>query len=152
LSEVPIAGRTDLAIPKLGFAAPPAGDSGSAAELARMLVEAQNPVVVAGRMARTHAGMSHLVEFAELLQVPVVDSGARLNFPSRHPLNVSGNARRLVESADLILGLEIADFLRLGQHHQRSTGICISASHEGEVSVYLVWQRVTTRNFSATNL
>src|SRR4051812_46047196 len=113
LSEVPIAGRTDLAIPKLGFAAPPAGDSGAVAELARMLVEAQTPIVVAGRMARTHAGMSHLVELAELLQVPVVDTGARLNFPSRHSLNVSANARRLVESADLILGLEVADFYGL---------------------------------------
>ncbi len=110
LSEVPIVGRTDLVIPKLSFAAPPAGDSASVAELARLLVQAESPVIVAGRLARTHAGMAHLVELAELLQAPVVDSGARMNFPNRHPLNLSGNSRALVENADLILGLEVADF------------------------------------------
>ena len=35
LSEAPIVGRTDLTIPKLGVAAPPAGDPASVAELAR---------------------------------------------------------------------------------------------------------------------
>ncbi len=113
LSEVPIVGRTDLVIPKLSFAAPPAGDSASVAELARMLVEAESPVIVAGRLARTHAGMAHLVELAELLQAPVVDSGSRMNFPNRHPLNLSGNSRALVENADLILGLEVTDFYGL---------------------------------------
>jgi acetolactate synthase-1/2/3 large subunit len=49
-------------------------------------------VIVAGRLARTHAGMARLIELAELLQAPVVDSGARMNFPSRHPLNLSGGA------------------------------------------------------------
>ncbi|MGA7414665.1 MAG: thiamine pyrophosphate-dependent enzyme [Bryobacteraceae bacterium] len=110
LSEVPIAGRTDLVIPKLGFAAPPAGDSASVAELARMLVEAQSPVILAGRLSRTHAGMTHLVELAELLQAPVVDSGQRMNFPNRHPLNLSASSRKLIENADLILGLETVDF------------------------------------------
>ena len=33
-----------------------------------------------------------------------------MNFPSRHPLNQSGNARQLVANADVILGLELTDF------------------------------------------
>ena len=110
LAEVPIAGRTDLVIPKLGFAAPPAGDSASVNELARMLVEAQSPVILAGRLARTHNGMDRLLELAELLQAPVVDSGQRMNFPNRHPLNLSASSRKLLENADLILGLETVDF------------------------------------------
>ena len=110
LSEVPIVGRTDLKIPKLGIAAPPAGDSASIAELARMLVEAHSPVILAGRLARTYAGMAHLLELAELLQAPVVDSGQRMNFPNRHPLNLSGSSRKVIENADLILGLETVDF------------------------------------------
>ena len=113
LSEVPITGRTGLSVPKLSSASPPAGDSASVAELARMLIEAQSPVIVAGRMARTQAAMGQLVELAELLQVPVIDSGARMNFPNRHRLNLSGNGRALIENADVILGLEVADFYGL---------------------------------------
>ena len=113
LSETPIVGRTDLIIPKLGTAAPPAGDPASLSELARMLIEAQSLVIVAGRLARTNACMAHLVELAELLQAPVVDLGTRMNFPNRHRLNVSGNPRALIENADLILGLEVTDFYGL---------------------------------------
>jgi len=35
-------------------------------------------------LARTPAGMTHLIELAETLQCAVVDNGGRMNFPSRH--------------------------------------------------------------------
>jgi thiamine pyrophosphate-dependent acetolactate synthase large subunit-like protein len=54
--------------------------------------------------------MKYLVELAETLQAPVVDQGGRMNFPSRHPLNLSNRARALVAEADVILGLELTDF------------------------------------------
>lgn len=110
LAETPIVGRTDLTVPKLSFTSPPSGDSAAVAELAGMLMESQNPVIVAGRYARTPNGMAHLIELAELLQSPVVDLGMRMNFPNRHRLNVSANSRALVQNADLILGLEVPDF------------------------------------------
>ena len=44
-----------LRVPKLTTATPPQGDSGAVAEAARLLVNAQNPVIVADR-ARAHAG------------------------------------------------------------------------------------------------
>ena len=37
------------------------------AELAQMLVSAENPVIVTSRSARTPAGLQHLVELAETL-------------------------------------------------------------------------------------
>ena len=43
------------------------------AEIAKMLVAAKNPVIVADRAARTPAGVALLVKLAETLQVPVVD-------------------------------------------------------------------------------
>jgi thiamine pyrophosphate-dependent acetolactate synthase large subunit-like protein len=113
LSESPMTDRSRLTIPAAGLAIPPAGDSGSVAELARMLVQAENPVIVAGRAARTPAGMAHLVELAELLQCAIVDSGFRMNFPSRHRLNLSASSRALVANADLILGLEYSDYYGL---------------------------------------
>ena len=112
LQEDPISPEiaSRLRVPKLTLATPPQGDSGAVADAARLLVGAQNPVIVADRAARTPAGMAHLTELAETLQVPVIDQGGRMNFPTRHPLSQRANARRLVSNADVILGLELTDF------------------------------------------
>jgi len=110
LQENPILEGARLRIPKLTLAAPPQGDSGAVAEAARLLVAAENPVLVADRAARTPAGMMHLIELAETLQAPVIDQAERMNFPSRHPLNCSDRSRAAIADADVILGLELADF------------------------------------------
>ncbi len=110
LQEDPIAPDAMLRIPKLVTAMPPQGDSESVSAAARLLVAAQNPVIIAGRVARTPAGMTHLIELAEALQAPVIDQGMRMNFPTRHPLNQSENSRALIAAADVILGLELTDF------------------------------------------
>ncbi len=75
-----------------------------------MLVGAENPVILADRMARTPDGVVRFLELAEALQASVIDQGGRMNFPSRHPLNQSDRARATVAAADVILGLELADF------------------------------------------
>jgi acetolactate synthase-1/2/3 large subunit len=110
LQENPVPDNAGLRIPKLTLAAPPQGDSGAVAEAARLLVAAENPVIVADRAARTPAGMTLLIELAETLQAPVIDQAARLNFPTRHPLNHSQRSREVVADADVILGLELTDF------------------------------------------
>jgi acetolactate synthase-1/2/3 large subunit len=110
LQEDPIAADAIFRIPKLVVAMPPQGDSGSVAEAAKLLVAAENPVIIAGRATRTPAGMAHLIELAEALQAPVVDQGARMNFPTQHPLNQTEGGRALIAGADVILGLELTDF------------------------------------------
>jgi thiamine pyrophosphate-dependent acetolactate synthase large subunit-like protein len=110
LQEDAIAADARLSIPKLTLAAPPQGESGAVAEAVRLLVAAQNPVIIADRCARTPVGMSLLVELAQTLQAPVIDQGGRMNFPTRHPLNHTERSRALVGSADVILGLELTDF------------------------------------------
>jgi thiamine pyrophosphate-dependent acetolactate synthase large subunit-like protein len=112
LQEDPIASeiKERLRVPKLSRASAPQGDSGAVAEAARLLVAAQNPVIVADRAARTPAGLARLIELAETLQAPVVNQGGRMNFPTRHPLNQSANARQVIANADVILGLELTDF------------------------------------------
>jgi thiamine pyrophosphate-dependent acetolactate synthase large subunit-like protein len=75
-----------------------------------MLVAAQNPVLLADRVGRTAAGMKNLVDLAEALQAPVISRPGRMNFPSRHPLNQTDRANALIREADVILGLEMADF------------------------------------------
>jgi acetolactate synthase-1/2/3 large subunit len=110
LQENPIPNETSLQIPRLSPTGPPQGDSGSVDEAARLLVAAENPVLIAGRAARTSAGVGHLRELAEMLQIPVIDQMDRMNFPTRHPLNQTERARELIENADVILGLEVNDF------------------------------------------
>jgi len=110
LQEDAIAADARLSIPKLTLAAPPQGESGAVAEAARLLVTAENPVIIADRAARTPAGMKLLVDLAEVLQAPVIDQGGRMNFPTRHLLNHTERSRVLVGSADVILGLELTDF------------------------------------------
>jgi len=108
LQEEPVSqdDRRRLRVPKLSASGPPAGDSGAVAEVARMLVAAENPLIVSGRSARTPNGLKLLVELAELLQAPVLDRRQRMNFPTRHPLYGTGN----LANADLVLGLEVPDF------------------------------------------
>jgi acetolactate synthase-1/2/3 large subunit len=110
LQENPVREGARPRIPKMTLAAAPQGDSGAVAEAARLLVAAQNPLIVVDRAARTPAGLKALVELAELLQAPVIDQGGRMNFPTRHPLNHSARTRALVADADVILGLELTDF------------------------------------------
>jgi thiamine pyrophosphate-dependent acetolactate synthase large subunit-like protein len=102
---IPEQDRRTLRIPKLTLASPPAGDPGAVAEAAKLLVEAESPIIIAGRVARTPKGIEHLVKLAETLQAPVMDRRHRMCFPSKHPLYSSGS----VSDADVILALEVSD-------------------------------------------
>ncbi len=110
LQEDPLARNAGMPIPKLTIPTPPQGESGAVEELARFLVDAEYPVLVADRLARTPAGLGLLVELAETLQAAVIDQGSRLNFPSRHPLNQSQRSGAVIAEADVIVGLEVTDF------------------------------------------
>jgi acetolactate synthase-1/2/3 large subunit len=110
LQENPITNDATLRVPKLTPTSPPQGDSGAVDEAARLLVAAENPVLISGRAARTPVGMTYLLELAETLQIPVIDQMDRMNFPTRHPLNQTDRSRELISGADVILGLEVNDF------------------------------------------
>jgi thiamine pyrophosphate-dependent acetolactate synthase large subunit-like protein len=96
-----------LYIPRYVPTAPPQGDTGAVREAAKLLAQAQNPLIVADRCARTPNGVNLLVQLAELLGARVVDQGGRMNFPKTHALNAPPTA---VSGADVILGLELSDF------------------------------------------
>ena len=108
---IPESDRPSLRIPKLSVTTPPAADAAAIAEVARLLIAAENPIIVAGRAARTPKGIPLLVELAELLQAPVNDGPQftlRMNFPSRHALKGAG----VIADADLILALEVPDLFQ----------------------------------------
>ena len=111
LQEEPIGEHAgSLYIPKYVRTAPPHADTAALRETAKMLANAENPVIVVDRMARSQNGVDLLVQLAELVQAPVVDQSNRMNFPNTHPLNQSAQAQPLIRNADLIIGLEVSDF------------------------------------------
>src|SRR6516225_5975355 len=96
-----------LYIPRYVPTSPPQGDSGAVKEAARLLANAQNPVIVADRAARSENGVRLLVELAEILQAQVIDQGGRMNFPSTHYLRRPPTA---VNNADVVIGMELSDY------------------------------------------
>jgi acetolactate synthase-1/2/3 large subunit len=96
-----------LYIPKFFAAAPPQGDDAAVKEAARLLANAEHPVIVVDRAARTADGVKLLVELAELLQAPVVDQGGRMNFPNTHPLS---RPATVIGQADVVIGMELSDY------------------------------------------
>lgn len=78
-------------------------------QLAGWLMEVQSPVIIADRAIKNQEDMMVLIEMAELLAIPVLDKGGRLNFPSNHPLDFSGAAAEVLAESDLVLALEVGD-------------------------------------------
>jgi acetolactate synthase-1/2/3 large subunit len=104
----------DVPLPPVGAARTPsrmAADPKALAEAADLIAAASTPVIIAEYVGREPEGYEALVALAETAGIPVYDVDSRLNFPSRHPLNVS-YAKDVFQSADLILCLDTRDWER----------------------------------------
>jgi thiamine pyrophosphate-dependent acetolactate synthase large subunit-like protein len=115
LQEEPLGSEEEakLRIPKLTMNRAPAGDVNAVREAAKLLVAAENPAIVADRYGRTPEAMGMLVELAELVQAPVIDTKGRMNFPNNHPLCHSSRRGAVLSQADMILALEPVDLYGL---------------------------------------
>ena len=101
-----------LEVPNVSRYAPPAPMQANPEALrkaAEMLVNAQAPIIIADTLGRNPKTVPALIELAELLAAPVIDKGARFNFPTTHPLDATDGARELLQKADVILALDVAD-------------------------------------------
>ncbi|MFC2952703.1 thiamine pyrophosphate-binding protein [Marinicaulis aureus] len=103
------AANLSIDIPKFIKGAPPVADENAVEEIAQLLVNAENPVIVADMFANTPDGMDLLIEIAEAVNAPVVDLCGRMNFPTTHYLCQTANEDDLILDADFILGLEVQD-------------------------------------------
>ena len=112
LQEQPL--EREVAFPKASASKIPsamAPDPAALEKAAQMLLAAKRPVIIAEYVGREPAGFHALVELAETLGAPVYDVNSRLNFPSRHPLNLS-MVKDVFRDADLILCLDTRDWER----------------------------------------
>jgi acetolactate synthase-1/2/3 large subunit len=83
----------------------PAPDPDAVERTATSLVEAECPVLVVDQVGDTPEAVDALLELAETLGAPIVDTfHHRFNVPSTHPMNCSGTD--VLEDADLIVALD----------------------------------------------
>jgi acetolactate synthase-1/2/3 large subunit len=81
------------------------------AAAADLIAAAKKPVIIAEYVGREPEGFHALVELAETGGIPVYDVDSRLNFPTRHPLNMS-MAKDVFRDADLVVCLDTRDWER----------------------------------------
>ena len=102
----------DVVMPPAGASKVPtrlAPDPQALAQVAALIVQAERPVIIAEYVGREPEGFRALVDLAETAGIPVFDVDSRLNFPSRHPLNMS-YSKEVFRDADLVLTLDTRDW------------------------------------------
>src|SRR5262245_25039518 len=116
LQEAPIEGP--IAIPdadRYRPAAPPHADPRAIDDAARRLTEARFPVIVTENLGRRSGVAAPLTRLAELLAAPLVDlsaeSSGRPSVPASHPLDMSGARHEVMGEADVVLALDVSNFL-----------------------------------------
>ncbi|HTF13348.1 MAG TPA: thiamine pyrophosphate-binding protein [Burkholderiales bacterium] len=88
-----------------------APDPEALADAADLIAAAKKPVIIAEYVGREPGGFHALVDLAEAGGIPVYDVDSRLNFPNRHPLNMSME-KDVFRDADLIVCLDARDWER----------------------------------------
>ena len=104
--------KEDIPIPAIERYRPPAplqAGPDTIKEAAQLLARAERPLIIADYMGRNPESVNHLVELVDLLSIPVIDRGARHNFPNTHPCDLTGREKAMVGKADVILGLDVMD-------------------------------------------
>ena len=82
----------------------PAADSVN--QLVELLAKSANPLIITESAGKEPAGFRNLVELAELLAIPVVESSPTYsNFPKSHPLHLGFSPEPYLNQADLVLVL-----------------------------------------------
>jgi len=105
-----LAGTTPLPqVARYRPAKPQAPDPAALQEAAAWLVSAEFPIAFADRVGRNASAVQALVDLADLLAMPVIDTGGRMNFPTPHELEFSPMSKALLKDADVVLGLDALD-------------------------------------------
>lgn len=93
---------------------PLAPDRAALEKVADHVLAADRPMILTEYAGRMPHGYDHVVAFAETVGAGVSDVYKRLNFPNRHPLNLSMDGKAF-SGADLVLCLDVRDWTR-GTH------------------------------------
>jgi acetolactate synthase-1/2/3 large subunit len=75
---------------------------------ARMISEAENPLIITAELGRYRRGPEALVQLAQNHAIPVIEHGKRnfFNFPTDHPMHLGFAPQDAVAKADLLIVVE----------------------------------------------
>jgi acetolactate synthase-1/2/3 large subunit len=93
-------------IARYSAASTPQADEAVLEEVAGMLIQAEEPLIVTGYSGRNPQGVSSLVELAETLGARVVSSQHYMNFPTTHPLCGGFGPQQYMSNADVIFVID----------------------------------------------
>lgn len=82
-------------------------DQTSLEQAAEWLIAADSPLIVTRYLGRNPDAVDFLVDFAELLAIPVVQQLSYVNFPTDHPLSVGTQTSHYLPDADLLFLIDI---------------------------------------------
>jgi acetolactate synthase-1/2/3 large subunit len=114
--DAPVA---DIDWSRVGPASRIGADPEALAGAIRVLADAERPLILASYAGRDQRAFDWIPTLAELLGAGIIDMEDRLNAPNRHRLNVTETDE--IETADVILLLDIKDASRFTQEVERST-------------------------------
>ncbi|TMG40847.1 MAG: thiamine pyrophosphate-binding protein [Chloroflexi bacterium] len=89
---------------------PVQADPAAIAKAADILAGAERPVIVTEFTGRHPEAVPELVALAEELAAAVIDLNGRVNFPNRHPQNLTGGDA--LADADAVLAVDVGDAFR----------------------------------------
>lgn len=104
----------EISLPDLKRFAPPSppqADHRALDEAARKLCDAKFPLILVEGLGRKPQASVWLQRLADLLAAPVIDLGRRPSYPNSHPLDLSQARAEIVREADVILALDVENFL-----------------------------------------
>ncbi len=91
--------------------APTVPDPETIKKIARLLCEAENPMVITSQLARNSEGPLQLISLSEALSVPVAQNFFYLNFPTDHGMYIGRIGGKFftkyLKSADFVLVLDV---------------------------------------------
>ena len=95
--------------PSRQHATAPAFPNGDAVEeLAALLADAENPLIITSSAGRDPKAWSALADFAERYAIPVIQYRNRyMSITSNHPMNLGYELSPLLEKADVILAVDV---------------------------------------------
>lgn len=81
----------------------PQADADALMQIAEIIMQAKNPIIITGYSGRNTESVASLVELAETLGARVIADKFRMNFPTNHPLCGGINPNPYLADADVIL-------------------------------------------------
>ncbi|KAA9031727.1 thiamine pyrophosphate-requiring protein [Niallia endozanthoxylica] len=76
-------------------------------EMVSALLEAKNPLLITSYLGRRTEAIAKLIEFCEILSIPVVEQiPTYVNFPRDHPLHLGYDPNPFIPEADVIIAID----------------------------------------------